>query len=331
MACSRPNVMHYDGYEYKFRGRRNQEKQVFDLESQVEYPAYDVPCGKCQLCRVETRYSKALRIMLEAESYPGSTYFLTLTYNNENLGNLDLEHRDWAQFMKNFRQKFCQVKFCEYPRKTRRQYRGRSLTFKKVKQVMCGEYGDDFGRKHFHGIIFNHVFHDMVATGTFSKKGNAIFTSPSLESVWKKGHVQVEKITFDLALYVGSYVTDNLDDVDVNLGHEKDQYGRFGHGIGESWIRQWWRDVLIKGQVNTLERDYPVPRYFYKKIFDWYPEEYMRYREKNLLRSIKKKYESIEKGYGPLSRAKAKGRIMKHTYEKRRKDEKGIGSVIKRP
>lgn len=86
--------------------------------------------------------------------------------------------------------------------------------------MMCGEYGDTFGRKHFHGIIFNHSFDDVVPTGTVSKKGNPLHTSASLQAVWKKGFVQLEEITFDLALYVGSYVTDYLDSVDVNLGHK---------------------------------------------------------------------------------------------------------------
>ena len=69
----------------------------------------------------------------------------------------------------------------------------------------------------------------------------------------EKRNSQVEKVTFDLALYVGSYVTDYLDEKDVNEGHKKKQYGRFGKGIGEAWIRKYWKEVLAVGSVKTFE------------------------------------------------------------------------------
>lgn len=315
--------MHYNGYEYLFRGRRSQEKEFRErILDAHEFPTYDIPCGKCELCRVEARYTKALRIMLEAESWPSGTSFITLTYDNENLGNPDLCHEDWAQFVKNFRQKFCQVQYCKLgvPRHSKRFGKVHSKTFKEIKQVMCGEYGDTFGRKHFHGIIFNHSFADLKSTGTFSKKGNEVFTSDELKAVWKKGHVQVAPVTMELALYVGSYVTDFLDEENVNAGHKKKQYGRFGKGIGESWIRKYWKSALSVGCIKTFERDYPIPRYFINKIREWYPDEYLAWKEKKRLTMLKRRDEDIEKGDGPLRRAKIGGKIFNYHYNKRNKD-----------
>lgn len=323
MGCSRPNLMHFNGFEYIFRGRRNQEKEFRErLLSQEEFPTYDIPCGKCDLCRVEQRYTKALRIMLEAESWPGKTYFITLTFDEENLGHKDLDHKDWSQFVKNFRQEYCQAKYCDIsvPRHYKRYGKIRSTTFKQIKQVMCGEYGDTFGRKHFHGIIFNHTFHDIEFTGFYSKKGNRIHTSKSLASVWKKGNVQVEEITFDLALYVGSYVTDAMDEPEANDGHQKKQYGRFGIGIGESWIRKYWKDALSAGAITTIQRNYPIPRYFIQKIKEWYPEEFFQWKEKKRLQLIKQRREIIEKGDGPLRRAHANARIFTNNHQKRKND-----------
>ena len=75
--------------------------------------------------------------MLEAESWPESSYFITLTYDNEHLETNELIHEDWAQFMKNFRQEFCQAKYSLYPMKLRKGVvRTKSITFKNVKQVM---------------------------------------------------------------------------------------------------------------------------------------------------------------------------------------------------
>lgn len=288
-----------------------------------KYYVQDIPCGKCDLCLIENRYSKALRIMLEAESWPGKTYFITLTYNNECLGGPDLVHNDWAQFVKNFRQKYCQAKYCDlYPKKKYLKGREKSHTFKKIKQVMAGEYGDDFGRKHFHGIIFNHHFSDIRDTGFFSKKGNPIFTSDALRDVWLKGNVQVEEITFDLALYVGAYVTDKaLDGDDPNVGHGKPQYGRFGRGIGKSWLEKYWKDVLSAGKVMLRDRDYPIPRAF--RIWmkeNICPKEYDAFHQRKTLQRIAKQKRLVAKGDGSFRRAKAKGRIHLHKHLKRKVD-----------
>lgn len=314
--------MLFNGYEYIFRGPRTQEKEFSERYlDQNATPTIDIPCGKCELCRVEQRYSKAVRIMLEAESWPEATYFITLTYNQENHTDPDLDHKDWAQFMKNFREEFCQAKHSLYPMKLRKgKVRTKSVTFKKIKQVMCGEYGDTFGRKHFHGIIFNHSFDDIEFTGNYSKKGNPIHTSKKLADVWKKGFVQLEKVNFDLALYVGSYVTDYMDETDVNTGHKKKQYGRFGKGIGETWIRKYWREVLAVGSIKTLEGNYRIPRYFVQKVKEWYPEKYHEWSEKKRLTMLKQRDENIQKGDGPLRRAKAEGKIFNHQRTKRIKD-----------
>lgn len=263
--------------------------------------------------------------MLEAESWPQSTSFITLTYDNENLGNPDLQHGEWAQFVKDFRREFCEAKYCDIsvPRHYQRFGKVRSTTFKQIKQVMCGEYGDTFGRKHFHGIIFNHDFDDVEFTGIYSKKGNPVHTSKRLQKIWKKGHVQVERVTFELALYVGSYVTDAMDDTDVNEGHKKKQYGRFGKGIGEAWIRKYWKDALSAGCIKTFERDYPIPRYFVNKIKEWYPDQLFEWKEKKRLALIKQRDEAIKKGDGPLRRAITEGKIFNYTRNKRMKDEPG--------
>lgn len=318
MSCSNPNLMVFDGFQWNFRGPRYQEVQVQDVSYDID--TVDIPCGKCDLCLVNRRYSNALRIMLEAESWPGKTYFITLTFDDEHLGDGELDHNEWSQFIKDFRAKFCQAQYCDI--RKRKDYYGkiRSVTFKQIKQVMCGEYGDQFGRKHFHGIIFNHEFTDIVPTGTFSKKGNPLHTSASLASVWKKGFVELEEVTFDLALYVGAYVTDKALDDAPDFGRSKKQYGRFGRGIGLSWISKYWRDVLSAGKIITFDAEYPIPRYFLKKIQEFQPEKYAEWHSKRSLSCYSKKLKNIKKGDGPLRRAKVKGEIFKHHQHKRRVD-----------
>jgi len=308
--------MVFDGFGWKFRGPRSSEVQFQDVAYRRD--VVDTPCGKCELCLVDVRYSKALRIMLEAESWPDKAYFLTLTFDRSHIGDGVLDHGEWSQFMKNFRQKFCQVQYCLLrDRGGKRHGRVYSKTFKSIKQVMCGEYGDSFGRKHFHGIIFNHSFADIEFTGEYSSKGNPVFTSRALEAVWKKGRVQIAEVNFDLALYVGSYVTDKVYD-----GQVTGQYGRFGRGIGESWIRKYWRDVLSVGKIILSDGEYPIPRYFLKKVSEWYPVEFFKFRTARDLKLFDSKVKNISKGDGPLRRAQAKARIQQSNRQKRCNDGK---------
>lgn len=328
MACSSPNMMAFTGYEYKYLGARRQELHVRDQLADQYYSIFDIPCGKCDLCRINRRYDRALRIMLEAEFWPEKTYFITLTFSDEHLGDGNLDHNEWAQFMKAFRQKFCQAQHCPikikdgkvHPKIRKGKIVIKSETFKKIKQVVAGEYGDTFGRKHFHGIIFNHGFHDIKPTGTYSKKGNPLHTSAELASVWNKGFVEIEEITFDLALYVGSYITDMGDGDNPNEGYKTKQYGRLGHFIGLSWLKKYWPDVLSAGKIMLRERDYPIPRYFMKKMEEICPAELDKFKKERSSKALYDKIENIKKGDGPLRRAQAKGRIFEHIHSKKERD-----------
>jgi len=151
-----------------------------------------------------------------------------------------------------------------------------------------------------------------VDTGEVSSKGFPIYSSESLRSVWKNGRVQISEVTFDLALYVGHYITDRA----IDSG----DYGRMGIGIGESWITKYWKDVLVAGQVRLIGQSFPVPRYFKKKIEAMFPEKFKSWNDKRLLDLSRKKRLNIEKDDGPLRRARAKGRIFKHVQTKRRMD-----------
>lgn len=331
MACSSPNRIGVNRYTSKtaFLGPKKQELHRQRCKPDPDLWVYDIPCGKCDLCLIDNRYSKALRIMLESLSYPDKTYFITLTYDNDHIENNELNHKHWAQFMKNFRRKYCEAKYCNIRDKnTLRQGNEYSTTFKKLKQVVAGEYGDTFGRRHFHGIIFNHKFTDLQHTGNYSKKGNPIYTSPSLQSVWKKGIVQVDAITFDLALYVAAYITDkSMDEPQETPDGFKKQYGRMGKGIGLNWITQYWRDVLNTGKVMLHDRDFPVPRYFLEKIKLLHPEEFKKINKKRFLTAYNKSVQATEKGDGYLRRANAKGRIFKHNKHRRKLDDKSSNGL----
>lgn len=96
-----------------------------------------VPCGRCIGCRIDKARDWAVRIM--CESYTSqSSWFLTLTYDNEHMDSLSLVKSDLQDFIKKVRDKV-------------RSYNSNI----KVRYFGCGEYGDRSGRRT--SLSFNYV------------------------------------------------------------------------------------------------------------------------------------------------------------------------------
>lgn len=131
-----------------------------------------------------------MRCMHEASLYERNC-FITLTYNDAHLpadGSLDYRH--FQLFMKRFRKKFPKTK---------------------IRFYMAGEYGEKFGRPHFHACIFNFDFHDRVYFKT-TGSGSKLYTSKILESLWVDnmgmsiGYSSVGDVNFQSAAYVARYI-----------------------------------------------------------------------------------------------------------------------------
>lgn len=91
-----------------------------------------VPCGKCAFCvrKAINAWCTRLRHELEASS---SAFFLTLTYDNENLpADGELNKRDLQLFIKRLRKANPGIRY-----------------------FAVGEYGTQGERPHYHAVIFN--------------------------------------------------------------------------------------------------------------------------------------------------------------------------------
>ena len=99
-----------------------------------------IPCGQCTGCRSEYSRQWALRNMHEASLYADNC-FITLTYNEKNLPqNNSLEKKAFPKFIRSLRKKNKGTK---------------------IRYYACGEYGDNFGRPHYHAILFNYIPNDL--------------------------------------------------------------------------------------------------------------------------------------------------------------------------
>lgn len=136
------------------------------------------PCGCCLACRAQKAMEWTLRLALE-EVYHQDTAFVTLTYAPEHLPEHNsLSSTDLQSFLKRLR---------------------RRLDYK-IRFYACGEYGDKFGRAHYHLIIFGLKLQD------FEK----------VHLAWQKGRVEVEQTASQKAFkYVAGYVN-------KKIGRQKD-------------------------------------------------------------------------------------------------------------
>lgn len=166
------------------------EKMLLDLpqrESGSVSEFFYVPCGRCIGCRIDKARDWAVRIMCETYT-SSSAWFLTLTYDNDHMDSLSLVKKDLQDFIKKVRDKV-------------RSYDSDI----KVRYFGCGEYGDRSGRRHYHLIMWNLPNLLIDPKIVSHSKGNLLYNSELLNSIWSKGFVVLGSVTSESAQYVARY------------------------------------------------------------------------------------------------------------------------------
>lgn len=215
----------------------------------------DLPCGQCSGCRLERSRQWAVRCMHEASLYDRNI-FVTLTYSDDFLPyDGSLVKRDFVLFLKKLRFQF-----------------GEGIRF-----YMCGEYGENFGRPHYHAILFNFDFDDKVL---FTVRNDCkYYTSVTLDSIWSKGQCLISDVTFNSAAYVARYVmkkvTGDPDMVDNHYQGRIPEYNNMSRGskklgtggIGKGWFEKYKGDVYPSDEVIVNGKSTRPPR-FYDNLLD---------------------------------------------------------------
>ncbi|AXH74001.1 MAG: replication initiator protein [Microviridae sp.] len=211
-----------------------------------------LPCGRCIGCRLEKSREWAMRCMHEAQMHERNC-FVSLTYNDFNLPeDGSLRYKDFQDFMRKLRYEFGKVRF-----------------------YMCGEYGDDNGRPHFHALLFGVDFDDKVYFKK-SPAGFPLYRSRKLEVLWPYGYSSIGSLTFESAGYVARYVMKKVTGdaaeahyrvVNEDTGEVKERKPEFGHmslkpGIGAAWLDKFSSDVYPGGRVVVRGAEGMSPRYY---------------------------------------------------------------------
>lgn len=231
-----------------------------------------LPCGQCVGCLLERSRQWAMRCMHESQLHLDNS-FVTLTYGDEHLPeNASLRYRDFQLFMKRLRKTGVKARF-----------------------FMCGEYGDQYGRPHFHACLFGVDFPDRVLFRKMASGCN-LYTSRVLASLWPFGFCSIGDVTFESAAYVARYVikkmlpkVERLGIVDMSTGELQLKASEFVHmslkpGIGHDWFLKYRLDVFENDYVIVKGRKCKPPIYYSKllSVIDPDSAEFMelaRYRK----------------------------------------------------
>jgi len=194
-----------------------------------------IPCGSCIGCRVDKQDQWATRIMHEAQMHVDTCY-LTFTYNDDQVP-LDgsVNKSDLRAFWKALRQK---------------------LSPHKIRYVQCGEYGDKFGRPHYHAAVFGYDPKDKKFYRK-NNQGDKLYRSESLNELWGKGFVTIGALTRTSAKYIAGYIFKKITgdkseehytvvsrDGTMHQLHPEFITMSNRPGIGHDWIKKYTSDVF---------------------------------------------------------------------------------------
>ena len=242
--------------------------------------SFQISCKQCTGCRQEYSRQWAMRNMHEASLWLNNI-FITLTYDNENLPQHNtLIKKDYQDFMKRLRK------------------HKKANTNNPIRYYQCGEYGEKFGRPHYHAILFNTNFRDReIIQG---HKG--LTQSETLSKLWGKGHSSIGDVTFQSAAYVAGYVQKKINGKQKDthyaiVDHETGEY--FGQrqqeystmsrrpGIAGSWFAKHKDDVYPSDNIHINGKEMRPPKY-YDRLYEIDHRSSMEKIKQNRVKEMKK-------------------------------------------
>jgi hypothetical protein len=256
---------------------------------QSGYKRLEIPCGKCIACRLDYSMKWAGRLIAESLLYGDQNCFITLTYSPEHLPmHKHLVKSDAQKFLKRLRTHHSGA----FPVEGEDSPNGRHP----IRFYLSGEYGDEFGRPHYHAAILNWKPDDLEPYKT-GKHGDQLYKSETLSKIWGKGFVIIGNLTAESASYVSRYITkkiggvqalDYYAEIDPDTGELLTRPKEFATmslkpGIGLPFLRKYPTDA-IHGQLVLKKKNkilkVTIPQYFEKKLALLYPEQMANFKEK---------------------------------------------------
>lgn len=282
MACTYPDAALMLGTDgFKFLGRKYFIKDTLTcdvVDAQLFYKKFGLsvvpmPCGSCMGCRLDSARDFTVRGVCESRTHDDSEqFFLTLTYDEDHVprspsGLMSLKKSDVRLFF----------------------VRLREVLGSGLRTMGCAEYGPRTSRPHYHVLTFGKSLSDLSVYGR-SKSGQILYESELVTRVWTHGRVLIGKVSYSSIRYVSGYIMKKQKgDRGVEYYGDREHEGpvavtRNGGGIGALWLDKWHDDLgrvgVVVQKVKGQYREFPVPKYFRRRLKARFPEDAEKIRLK---------------------------------------------------
>ncbi|WNK14856.1 MAG: replication initiator protein [Microvirus sp.] len=210
----------------------------------VDLPQVNVPCGRCIGCRISRAKEWAARLADEATLH-SDVWFLTFTYSDEHLpANRSLSKETMQKAIKRMRKNIGLFRY-----------------------YLCGEYGDLFGRPHYHMICFGLKF-DSLKLVSLRKR---LYNNDLLTKSWGFGHVTIQYATPKTMEYTARYVLKKQwgSKAEAHYNGLLPEFNMMSlkPAIGRNYALSNSGDFIHKGYYHLNGSKVKLPKY-YKKLYE---------------------------------------------------------------
>lgn len=179
-------------------------------------------CNKCPGCISDKKRDWANRIAHELSMQPTGC-FITLTYDDQHLGENKLNKDHMSEWMQTMRDKFGKMRF-----------------------FYSGEYGPKTGRAHYHAIIFGHNFLEILTGADRLNDRDGLYNAKYMDHLWGRGQCFYGPAQPGSARYIAGYVEKKIGDTDTLSSMSKRP------PIGIPWLLKNKRQ-LLKGYIGYID------------------------------------------------------------------------------
>ena len=243
-------------------------------------PFIDVPCGRCYQCAQKKRLEWCFRLFNEYRFSMKGNYFLTLTYDEDNIcqrfydddGMTVFKSRNNGEVLSGddtldyfaCRPCFFKPDVSNFIRSLRDKLRYASKDYDDLdisfKYFCCSEYGSKTFRPHYHIILFNFPL-PLSSAKTL------------IEDSWKYGFISISQLNEARIFYTTKYIMKNM-----FYNYENNLYDNFfernfllcSKNIGSEFMTEEMKKfckLKKNGKVFFNGREIILPRYYRDKIF----------------------------------------------------------------
>lgn len=214
-SCEKPNYIFrnhkYDKWKFLTHAKYIREGTAYPI-------VMEVPCGYCRTC-LENKSLQVKNYLLMEKETAITSYFITLTYDNEHLKDNSTHIKDLKEFTK----------------KIRNYYRN-NYGITNLKYYGVTEYGDHTLRPHAHIVFFNLPlrFNQFIKATKTPKKDHSAdidnkwinenyFTNRKIKSIWKKGNITISGLDETRINYIVAYLYKSMNELTKEKKQEMKQ------------------------------------------------------------------------------------------------------------